>query len=493
MPTFDTPEPISVTIDLAVGDVQISAERPRRHRRRGAPQRRVQRRRTSGPPSRPGSSTPTASCWSRRRSCAAWLSGSTGGSIDVTIELPAGSSVHGDRGAGRLPRRRARSASAGSRPRSATSGSTRPAALNLRTGVGDVTVERATGHAEVTRRLGRRAPPRDRRRRGDQELQRRQLGRRGQRRPAGQGGQRRHRRRPRAAPASTPAPPTATSGSARSSAARSCWRPPIGELEVGIREGTAAWLDVQRQGRAGCTTPSTPPTARDRRRRPSRCARAPPSATSSSAAPTCPSTPPQDDAMTTHQETTTAASRRSRATGLRKSYGDKLVLDGIDLDVAEGTIFALLGPNGAGKTTTVQILSTLIARRRRRGRASPATTWPASPTRCAPRSASPASSRPSTTCSPARRTCILMADLHHLGRAEGRRRAAELLEQFDLVDAAGKPAVDLLRRHAAPARPGDDAWSATRGSSSSTSRPPGSTRAAAARCGRSSATSSPTA
>ncbi len=47
-------------------------------------------------------------------------------------------------------------------------------------------------------------------------------------------------------------------------------------------------------------------------------------------------------------------------TGLRKSFGDKVVLDGIDLDVREGTTFSLLGPNGAGKTTAVQILSTLI-------------------------------------------------------------------------------------------------------------------------------------
>jgi ABC-2 type transport system ATP-binding protein len=39
--------------------------------------------------------------------------------------------------------------------------------------------------------------------------------------------------------------------------------------------------------------------------------------------------------------------------GLRKSFGDHVVLDGIDLDVAEGSIFALLGSNGAGKTTTV--------------------------------------------------------------------------------------------------------------------------------------------
>src|SRR5690348_18224486 len=48
------------------------------------------------------------------------------------------------------------------------------------------------------------------------------------------------------------------------------------------------------------------------------------------------------------------------AHGLQKSYGDKVVLDGIDLTVPQGTVFALLGPNGAGKTTTVQILSTLI-------------------------------------------------------------------------------------------------------------------------------------
>ncbi|WP_448322299.1 ATP-binding cassette domain-containing protein, partial [Streptomyces sp. CO7] len=49
------------------------------------------------------------------------------------------------------------------------------------------------------------------------------------------------------------------------------------------------------------------------------------------------------------------------ANGLRKSYGDKHVLDGIDLAVPEGTIFSLLGPNGAGKTTVVKILSTLIS------------------------------------------------------------------------------------------------------------------------------------
>ncbi|MFB9607696.1 ATP-binding cassette domain-containing protein, partial [Streptomyces roseofulvus] len=47
------------------------------------------------------------------------------------------------------------------------------------------------------------------------------------------------------------------------------------------------------------------------------------------------------------------------ATGLRKAYGEKTVLDGVDLHIPAGTVFALLGPNGAGKTTAVKILSTL--------------------------------------------------------------------------------------------------------------------------------------
>src|SRR5213080_4475293 len=46
--------------------------------------------------------------------------------------------------------------------------------------------------------------------------------------------------------------------------------------------------------------------------------------------------------------------------GLRKAYGNKIVLDGIDLDVRAGSVFSLLGPNGAGKTTTVNVLTTLV-------------------------------------------------------------------------------------------------------------------------------------
>ncbi|MGK5553920.1 ATP-binding cassette domain-containing protein [Actinomadura kijaniata] len=131
------------------------------------------------------------------------------------------------------------------------------------------------------------------------------------------------------------------------------------------------------------------------------------------------------------------------ANGLRKSYrgknGDKVVLDGIDLAVPEGTIFSLLGPNGAGKTTTVQILSTLIpadggtvrvaghdlARRPDDVRGAIGVTGQYS-----------AVDKLLT----GEENLLLMADLRHLSRRDGRRRAAELLERFDLVEAARKPA-----------------------------------------------------
>ena len=50
-----------------------------------------------------------------------------------------------------------------------------------------------------------------------------------------------------------------------------------------------------------------------------------------------------------------------RVVGLRKSFGETAVLEGVDFDVAPGTVFALLGPNGSGKTTTVNILATLLS------------------------------------------------------------------------------------------------------------------------------------
>ncbi|MET7904900.1 ATP-binding cassette domain-containing protein [Streptomyces sp. NPDC005355] len=126
------------------------------------------------------------------------------------------------------------------------------------------------------------------------------------------------------------------------------------------------------------------------------------------------------------------------ATGLTKSYGDKLVLDGIDLSIPEGTVFALLGPNGAGKTTTVQILSTLIPASGGQARIAGH-----DPVRDpdAVRAAIGVTGQFSAVDNllTAEENLILMADLHHLDRREGRRRAAELLRRFDLGQAAAKP------------------------------------------------------
>ncbi|WP_405557418.1 ATP-binding cassette domain-containing protein [Streptomyces canus] len=129
------------------------------------------------------------------------------------------------------------------------------------------------------------------------------------------------------------------------------------------------------------------------------------------------------------------------ANGLRKSYGDKTVLDGIDIQVPAGTIFSLLGPNGAGKTTAVKILSTLIS-------ADPGTggihigghDLAADPQGV--RAAIGVTGQFSAVDGliTGEENMLLMADLHHLPRSEGRRVAAELLERFDLTEAAKKPA-----------------------------------------------------
>jgi ABC-2 type transport system ATP-binding protein len=134
-----------------------------------------------------------------------------------------------------------------------------------------------------------------------------------------------------------------------------------------------------------------------------------------------------------------------RATGLRKSYGDKLVLDGIDLDVTEGTVFALLGPNGAGKTTTVQILSTLIGPDADTVGVGDLVVAGHDPTRDpdAVRAAICVTGQFSAVDNllTGEENLRLMADLHHLPKAEGRRRVADLLERFDIVAAAGNPVV----------------------------------------------------
>ena len=126
-------------------------------------------------------------------------------------------------------------------------------------------------------------------------------------------------------------------------------------------------------------------------------------------------------------------------TGLRKSYGDHVVLDGIDLSVPKGTVFSLLGPNGAGKTTTVQILSTLIAADGGEARVAG---HDVAREPDAVRAAIGVTGQFSAVDNKltGKENLILMADLRHLDKQEGRLRADELLERLDLVDAAGSMA-----------------------------------------------------
>jgi ABC-2 type transport system ATP-binding protein len=135
--------------------------------------------------------------------------------------------------------------------------------------------------------------------------------------------------------------------------------------------------------------------------------------------------------------TTTRPQLAVSATGLRKSYGDKVVLDGIDLAVCAGTIFSLLGPNGAGKTTTVQILSTLI---RADGGSATIAGHDLTGDPDGVRGSIGVTGQFSAVDNllTGEENLMLMADLHHLRRAEGRRRAAALLSQLDLDDAARK-------------------------------------------------------
>ena len=126
--------------------------------------------------------------------------------------------------------------------------------------------------------------------------------------------------------------------------------------------------------------------------------------------------------------------------GLRKTYGKQVVLDSIDLDVPEGTVFALLGPNGAGKTTAIHILSTLISADAGEGLIGgfDVARQPDKVRKLIGLTGQVSAVDGQFT---GEENLRLMADLCHLGRDRGRRRVAELLERFDLVDAARKPAM----------------------------------------------------
>ncbi len=126
------------------------------------------------------------------------------------------------------------------------------------------------------------------------------------------------------------------------------------------------------------------------------------------------------------------------AVDLYKRFGEKVVLDGVDLTVASGTVFALLGPNGAGKTTIVNIFSTLLAPDAGRVQiAGHDLLRDAEGVRSAIGVTGQFSAVDDLLTG--EENLRLMADLRHLGREAGRGRVRELLERFQLTDAARKP------------------------------------------------------
>ena len=137
--------------------------------------------------------------------------------------------------------------------------------------------------------------------------------------------------------------------------------------------------------------------------------------------------------------TSTTTAPAITTTDLRKSYGDAVVLDGIDLAVEHGTVFALLGPNGAGKTTLVQILSTLISAD---GGTACVGGYDVGSQAASVRTRIGVTSQASALDDllTGRENLVLMADLFRLGRAVATRRVVDLLERLDLVADADKVA-----------------------------------------------------
>ncbi len=124
--------------------------------------------------------------------------------------------------------------------------------------------------------------------------------------------------------------------------------------------------------------------------------------------------------------------------GLTKSYGDNQVLRGINLNVEQGTMLALLGPNGAGKTTTVRILSTLL--KFDKGNVTVAG-YDVAEEANKVRSVIGLTGQSAAVDEllTGRENLIMMGRLYRLTKASATERAAQLLEEFDLVEAADRP------------------------------------------------------
>jgi len=141
-----------------------------------------------------------------------------------------------------------------------------------------------------------------------------------------------------------------------------------------------------------------------------------------------------------HTRTTASSPAAIRAVDVRKSFGDNVVLDGVDLTVEEGAVFALLGPNGAGKTTMVRILATLLEPDHGDIRvAGHDVTREADAVRDVIGVTGQFAAVDELLTG--RENLALMADLHHLARPRSGQRIDELLERFDLVDAADRVAM----------------------------------------------------
>ncbi len=126
------------------------------------------------------------------------------------------------------------------------------------------------------------------------------------------------------------------------------------------------------------------------------------------------------------------------ATGLVKHYGAVVALDGIDLAVDRGKVVGLLGPNGAGKTTAVSILTTLVRPDAGTARVAGADVidQPGEVRKRIGLSGQYAAVDEHLT---GRENLEMIGRLHRLGKDPSRRRARELLQRFDLVDAANRP------------------------------------------------------
>jgi ABC-2 type transport system ATP-binding protein len=132
-----------------------------------------------------------------------------------------------------------------------------------------------------------------------------------------------------------------------------------------------------------------------------------------------------------------AAAGGVTASDLGKRFGDLWALRGLDLDVAPGTVLGLLGHNGAGKTTAIRILTTLS--QPTTGRAAVAGLDVVGQSAAVRRRIGVASQQATVDgLLTARLNLEMVGRLHHLGKAEARRRADELLERLDLTDAAGR-------------------------------------------------------